>query len=155
MSSDSSHIVGKPNRRVLGLDVGERRIGVAISGESRILATPFTTIKRVRRNQYLASISNIIRQEGADLIVVGLPLLLDGTIGLQARRTLDFCENLREAVAPLPVETWDERYSSAEAERLLIEMGIKPSKQKGRVDAIAAAIVLQAYLDAHLDAHNE
>lgn len=136
-------------KRVLGLDVGDRRIGVAISGDSRLLATPYTTIRRKGKSRDLTVVGRIVEREDVGIVVVGVPISLDGTIGPQAKRTLAFSDALKVALESVVVETWDERYSSVEAERLLHEAGVKPSREKGRVDASAAAVILQAYLDAH------
>ena len=134
------------NTRVLGLDVGERRIGVAISGGAGLLATPYTTIQRRSQPQDIATIVRVAQEEMVGQIIVGVPLSLDGSVGPQAERTMAFFEALK-AASPVPVKTWDERFSSAEAEQRLREAGISPSRNRGRLDASAAAVVLQAYLD--------
>ena len=136
------------NRRTLGLDVGQRRTGLAVSDPGGLLATPYTTITAKTPQGNIAAILAIARQEEIGLIVVGLPLSLDGTVGPQARLTLDFCDALR-AASPVPVETWDERFSTAEAETRLREAGVAPSRDRARLDAAAAAVLLQSYLDAH------
>ena len=88
----------------------------------------------------------VVREEAADCIVVGLPISLDGTLHGQAQRTQAFCEALRKS-SPIPVENCDERFSTAEAEYALRDVGIQPSRQKWKVDAIAAAVILQRWLD--------
>ena len=133
--------------RVLGLDVGEKRIGVAISGGAGLLATPYSTIERRNPLRAIAAILEVVHAEEVGRIVVGMPLSLNGSMGPQAKRTLGFCQAL-EAASPVPVETWDERFSSVEAERLLREAGVPPSRNRARVDASAAAVILQRYLDA-------
>ena len=133
--------------RVLGLDVGEKRIGLAISDGNGILATPYSVIQRRGQEQPIATILRVAHEEDVGLILVGMPLSLDGSMGPQAERTMGFCNALK-AAGPLPVETWDERFSSVEAERLLREAGLSPSRHRGRVDATAAAVILQGYLDA-------
>jgi putative Holliday junction resolvase len=139
------------NTRCLGLDVGERRIGLAISDTSGRLATPYTAINRRGQEKDIAAILRVVSAEEIGTIVVGMPFSLNGSMGPQATWTLAFCEVL-QAATPLPVETWDERYSSVEAARLLREAGAKPSRDKARLDASAAAVILQGYLDAQRQA---
>ena len=134
--------------RVLGLDVGQRRTGLAVSDSDGLLATPYTTITAKTPQKDIAAILAIAKEEEIGLIVVGLPLSLDGTVGPQAQLTLDFCDALR-AASHLPVETWDERYSTVEAGTRLHEAGVAPSRNRARLDAAAAAVLLQSYLDAH------
>lgn len=138
--------------RVMGLDYGERRIGVAVSDGSGLLAFPRDVLTRTSLDRDLDTILATARREGVDRIVVGLPRSLDGTLQQQARVTLAFCEALAER-ASVPVETWDERFSSLEAEELLRARGIRPSREKGRIDSAAAAIVLQRWLDRHRGKH--
>jgi putative Holliday junction resolvase len=138
---------------ILALDVGDRRIGLAACGAARSIAAPLGALRRKGLAAGIAAVIKAAQEQQAGLILVGLPLLLDGAIGAQAQRTLDFCDALRLALAeaglPLPVETWDERFSSVEAERLMREAGRQPSRDRARLDATAAAVILQSYLDAH------
>ena len=134
--------------RLLGLDVGARRVGVALSDPTGTLASPLTTLTRRTTRQALAAIVELAQQHGAQGIVVGLPVSLDGELHGQGREIEAFSRALR-AASPVPVETWDEAFSTVEAEQLLREAGAQPSRQRGRVDAAAAAILLQRYLDAH------
>ncbi len=137
---------------ILALDVGERRIGLAACGEARSIARPLGAIRRKGLARDLAAILRAAQEQKAGLILVGLPISLNGTLGPQAQRTLELCEALRKALAEAglaaAVETWDERYTSVEAERLLGERGRLPARATGRVDAVAAAVILQSYLDA-------
>ena len=133
--------------RILGLDIGERRIGLAISDPSGMLATPKGFIRRSRPETDIAKISEIAEQEGAQHIVAGMPLSLSGKMGPQAKRVDAFVEALRQQ-SSIPVDVWDERYSTVDAEHLLRQAGRKPSRERGRVDAAAAAIILQGYLDS-------
>lgn len=133
--------------RVLGLDVGERRIGVAISDGMGMLATPYEALQRRSLEQDIAAIVAVVQEEEVAQIIVGMPLSLDGSVGPQAKRTTAFYEALK-AASPVPVKTWDERFSSVEAEHRLREAGVSPSRNRARLDASAAAVVLQAYLDA-------
>ncbi len=134
--------------RVLGLDVGDRRIGLAISDRDGSLATPYNALGRRGLERDIAAILKLVQEEEIGTIVVGEPLSLDGSVGPQAKRTLAFYEALR-AASPVPVDTWDERFSTVEAERLLREAGVAPSRNRARLDAAAAAVILQGYLDAH------
>ena len=134
-------------KRLLGLDIGERRIGVAISDDVGLLATPYTAIQRRSQPQDIVTILRVAQEEMVGQIIVGMPLSLDGSVGPQAERTMAFYEALKVA-SPVPVKTWDERFSTVEAERLLRQVGVSPSRNKARVDASAAAVILQGYLDA-------
>jgi putative Holliday junction resolvase len=131
--------------RILALDVGERRIGVALSDLSRTLATPYITIHATPVHIFFKKLSQIIRQEDVCQIVVGLPISLNGQEGPQAQRIWAFIETLAAQVT-LPIATCDERYTSAEAERIMIEAGLRPEQRKARIDEVAASIILQDYL---------
>ena len=132
--------------RLLGLDVGDRRIGVALSGPNGLIATPLTWIPRVSKKRDAVSIVDLAGRYSVEGIVVGLPFTMAGDIGTQAKRVLGFVEVLR-AASVLPVETWDERLSTVEAQHLMRQAGRQPSKEKGQLDASAAAVILQSYLD--------
>lgn len=133
--------------RTLALDVGDRRIGVALSDPTGFLASPLMTITRGNLRHDLDEIVKLAEQHEASTIVVGLPVSLNGAIGPQGQKTLDFYDALQQA-SPVPVETMNEQYTTAEAERRLREAGGVPSKERARVDAAAAAIILQEWLDA-------
>ena len=139
------------NTRVLGLDVGEKRIGVAICDDARLLATPYGAIQRRDQEKDIAAIVKIVQEEEVGQVIVGLPLSLDGGIGPQAEVTLAFFKAL-EAACPVSTDTWDERYSTTEAEQRLMEAGVSPSRNRARLDASAAAVILQSYLDSHRQA---
>ncbi len=132
--------------RLLCLDVGERRIGMAVSGPGGAMATPAGFIQRTRLAQDIARIREAAAARQAEGIIVGLPLSLDGTVGPQAKRVRSFIRALRRET-DLFLDTVDERFSTAEAERLMREAGRSPSRHKGEVDAAAAAVMLQEYLD--------
>lgn len=134
------------DRRVLGLDVGERRIGVAISDASGRLAAPLTTLSAVPREQALARIVSLARQEEAVAVVVGLPLTLRGEIGPQAETVRRFAAELEAAIG-LPIHLFDERLTTAAAEQQLRELGVKPEKRRQQIDQVAASIILQDFLD--------
>lgn len=127
--------------RILGLDVGERRIGLAISTPEGRLAVPLRILEREREATAIEAITAVARAEGAAALVVGYPLSLDGSVGPQARRIEAFARRLRQS-SGLPVELWDERLTSVQAERSLTG-----TRAHGPVDDIAAAIILQSYLD--------
>lgn len=133
-------------RRVLGLDVGERRIGVALSDAGGHLASPLTTIGAQPQAQALEHIVRLAREYGVSEIVVGLPLTLRGEIGPQANSVRAFAATL-EAVVNLPIQLFDERLTTAAAEQLLRDLGVKPEKRKQQIDQVAASIILQDYLD--------
>ncbi len=129
---------------ILGLDVGEKRIGVALA--NGLLAIPLTVIDRTGEKADMEKLLALAREHGVERIVVGLPLLMNGSIGRQAEKVLAFSGALAKHVA-IPVDTWDERLSTVSAERLLLDTGMKREKRKGKRDAMAASIILQAYLD--------
>ncbi len=135
-------------KRMLGLDVGARRTGVALSDPTGTLASPLTTLARLDDSQGFEAIMALAREHSVEAIVVGLPVSLDGELHGQGREVAAFIEQLR-GVSPVPVAEWNEQFTTAEAERLLRQAGRKPSKDRGRVDAVAAAVILQDYLDAH------
>ncbi len=133
--------------RVVGLDLGEKTIGVAVSDELGMIAHPRRTMARTGNKSDSFAIANMAAQEGAVRIVVGLPLTLEGSVGPAARRVLAFVEALRKVVK-IPVETWDERFSTAAVERVLIEGDVSRQKRKEVIDKQAAAYILQGWLDA-------
>ena len=132
--------------RVLGLDVGDRRIGVALSDPTGTLATPLGAIERRPSQSGEDAVAELASRHEATAIVVGMPVSLSGEIGPQAMAVQAFCDALREA-CPLPIHTVNEQYTSAEAEQRLRDVGVEPSRDRARVDALAAAIILQEWLD--------
>ncbi len=133
-------------QRTLGLDVGSRRIGVALSDASGTLATPLTTITAVPQAQALERIGRLCVEHEVVEIVVGLPLTLRGEVGPQAETVQKFAEALGQSIA-LPIQFFDERLTTAAAEQQLRDLGMKPEKRKLQIDQVAAAIILQDYLD--------
>jgi putative Holliday junction resolvase len=131
--------------RVLALDIGDRRVGVAVSDPSGRLARPITTVKRTGRDFQV--IVDLIAEHAVDRVVAGYPSNMDGSEGEQARRVESYVNGLRQHVT-VPIELWDERLSSVEAERMMIEAGRPASYRRDRIDAVAAAVILQSYLDA-------
>jgi putative Holliday junction resolvase len=132
----------------LGLDVGERRIGVAV-GE--VLARPVTTLKRRSKERDYEAVGRLVREHQAGTVVVGLPLNMDGSKGFQAQKVERFAVELREALLDMGLEgrvvLWDERLSTEEAQRTMVDIGQTVEERRHRVDQVAAAIILQSYLD--------
>lgn len=142
------HRKEKPASRVLAIDFGERHLGLAISDELGWTAQPLVSLRRTNIRSDLARVQQIIEQWGVAKIVLGNPLRLDGTAGSLGQQVEQFAERLRQATG-LPVELWDERLTSRQAERVLREAGEKDRRRrKLAVDRIAAALLLQNYLDA-------
>ncbi|MCY4578200.1 MAG: Holliday junction resolvase RuvX [Chloroflexi bacterium] len=135
--------------RILALDVGDRRIGVALSDPLGMLASPLTTIDRATPDTDTAidAVLALANQHEAAEILVGIPYLMSGRIGAQARITLDFAQALTTRTT-IPVTQADERLSSVQADRMLTQSGASNTRDKGRTDSAAAAVILQAYLDA-------
>ena len=132
--------------RVMGLDVGSRTIGVAVSDELLLTAQSLKTIVRKTPEDDLKELATIIHQFDVGQIVVGLPRNMNGTLGEQAEKILKWIKTL-EKTTPLPVATWDERLSTVGATRILLEADLSRKKRKKSVDKLAAAIILQGYLD--------
>ncbi|MSQ07807.1 MAG: Holliday junction resolvase RuvX [Dehalococcoidia bacterium] len=130
---------------MLGLDLGEVRIGIAISDPTGILCTPLSAISRAADASDIRLIVDLAHKEGAVGIVVGLPVTMEGRRGTQAQAALRYCDALKKATT-LPIATWDERLSSVEAQALLRDAGRKPSRNKGSIDSAAAALILEAFL---------
>lgn len=137
--------------RILGLDVGDRRIGVALSDPGGILASPLTIIDRDIEAQAIEAIRDIIRDRDVARIIVGLPILMSGKIGLQAEKVQAFVAELRQQTAT-PIELRDERLTTVTAVRLKQASSPRKVKRKTRYDAMAAAIILQEYLDENATA---
>ena len=131
--------------RALALDVGEKRIGVAMSDPLGITAQPVTTIHRKIRRDDIAQIVDIIKTNGVDTVVCGLPKNMDGSEGFQAEETRLFAQALKEA-SGMEVVFVDERLTTASARRTLIEGGVRRDKRKGVIDKIAAVYILETYL---------
>jgi putative Holliday junction resolvase len=132
--------------RLLALDVGDVRIGVAVSDETRTLASGLTTLRSKGPRQDVRQVAALVREQQAAEVVVGLPLRLDGSAGPQAEKVMAFVERLRRAV-PVPVTTRDERLSSVAASERLVEAGVRGSARKQKLDQAAACLILQELLD--------
>jgi putative Holliday junction resolvase len=132
--------------RILGIDFGERRVGVAISDSRGTLSTPLTTLRRKDDASLIAKLLEIVRQESIEGLVVGEPRRLDGSRGAAAERVVAFADKLARA-ADLPCELIDEVLTSVAAKQRLREIGVDPRRHPERIDAMAAQIILQEALD--------
>jgi len=132
--------------RIMALDVGGRRIGVALSDTTRVLASPLTTLRAEPRDRVIAQIAALVARHEVAEVVVGLPLTLSGEVGPQAQTVQMFADELRRAL-DVPLHLFDERLTSVAAERMMIDMGVKPERRKARIDEVAASIILQDFLE--------
>jgi len=132
--------------RALGIDLGSRRIGVALTDGLGLTAQPHSTLARHGGRRDLDAIGKLVREHGAEVLVLGLPLDENGGEGDAARRVRAFGERLREALA-LPVEFVDERFTTVEAEEVLLAADVSRQKRRQVIDRIAAALILQRWLD--------
>lgn len=130
------------SNRFLALDIGEKRIGIALSDPQGIIAQPLTYLQRRGEKEDIEAILSLVSKYQAKLIIVGLPRSLDGSLGKEAQRVQTFIHSLEEA--GVHILAWDERLSTVEAERRLKEVGVR---DKGKRDALAAAFVLQSFLE--------
>ena len=133
--------------RILGLDVGDVRIGVALSDETATLATGLSTLTRVGPRKDVKAVAALAREHAVAEVVVGLPRTLMGTVGPQAEKVLAFADDLKRALR-VPVESWDERFTTSMAEQALIEGGVSRRDRKDKIDRVAAVLILQSYLDS-------
>jgi putative Holliday junction resolvase len=132
--------------RMLALDVGEKRVGVALCDETQTLARPLLTLRRASKKEDFARLAAVCREHAIEKVIVGLPKTLRGEEGPQAQRVRRYAIELQAALN-LPIEFWDERYSSVDARERLTSSSRKV-RAKGDIDSAAAAIILQEYLDA-------
>jgi len=132
--------------RVLGLDHGSKRIGVAISDPMKMIAQPLEYIPAEPFAGFLSRLKDILREKEVEMIIVGMPRNMDGTYGPAALKVQDFTAALKNAVT-IPIKLVDERLTSVQANRLLIQGNVRRDKRKEKVDKMAAAILLQSYLD--------
>ncbi|MEA5577203.1 Holliday junction resolvase RuvX [Anabaena sp. UHCC 0451] len=137
----------------LGVDVGSKRIGLAGCDGTGLIATGLTTIERKSFPEDVEKIQQIVKERQVQLLVVGLPYTMDGSLGFQARHVQKFTNRLTQALK-LPVEYVDERLTSFQAEQLLIAENRSPSRHKGLIDRKAAALILQQWLDARRNTSN-
>jgi putative Holliday junction resolvase len=133
------------SKRILALDPGSKRIGVALSDEMRWIAQPLETFERRTLDDDVAHIGQLIHDHDVGQVIMGMPLRLDGTMGTAAEQVEKFKAHLEEALS-ISIVAWDERLTSKSAEAMLIEADVSRKKRKGAVDRVAAAILLQSYL---------
>jgi putative Holliday junction resolvase len=140
--------------RYLGLDVGDRRIGVALSDETATLASGLETLTRVGPKKDPKAVAELVRKHEVGEVVVGLPRKLDGTVGPQAEKVLAFVEQLKNVIA-VPVVPWDERFTTVVAHQALAEAQASRRERKANVDKVSAILILQNYLDSRKVAEAE
>ena len=133
--------------RILAIDHGTKRMGIAISDELKMMAQPLEFVPAEPFNKFLARLKELIREKEVELILVGLPRNMDGSYGPAALKVREFVAVLAETIA-IPIKPWDERLTSAQANRFLIAGNVRREKRKEKVDKTAAAILLQSYLDS-------
>ena len=136
----------KPNRAIIGLDFGEKTIGIAISDLRRTVATPTDIIRRVKFTEDAGRLLDLVRQRDIHGLVLGLPLNMDGSEGPRVQSTRAFARNLTR-LTDLPICFWDERLSTVAAERALLEADTSRKRRKEVIDAVAAGYILQGALD--------
>jgi putative Holliday junction resolvase len=138
--------------RLLALDVGDRRVGVAISDETGLIARPLAVIHRRSKAEDFAEVARLVREQDAVGLVIGHPLAQDGTAGPQARRIERYADALADSLRAdgldLPLTFWDESLSTQRAQQSMIASGRRSRDRRTRIDAVAAAVILQEYLDA-------
>ena len=133
--------------RIMGLDIGDKTIGVAVSDIMGITAQGVKTIRREPKKKDIEELKNIIKERQVNKIVSGLPKNMNGTLGLQGEKVLKLCELIKEETG-LEIDFWDERLTTVAAERSLIEGDVSRKKRKKVIDMLAAVIILQGYLDS-------
>ncbi|RNC29315.1 MAG: putative pre-16S rRNA nuclease [Candidatus Dichloromethanomonas elyunquensis] len=131
--------------RIMGLDLGEKTVGVAMSDPLKITAQPIVVIKR--SGQEMEELNRLVREYEVEEIVLGYPRNMNGTLGERARLSEEFSQNLQKRFS-LPVKLWDERLSTVGAERVLLEADLSRAKRKKVIDKMAAVFILQGYLDS-------
>ena len=130
--------------RILGIDIGSKRTGIAISDELGITAQGLNTLESEK--DLIGRLKDIIKSEGVNEVVIGLPLNMNGSAGPQAERAIKFCDLLKGEIG-IPVKLWDERMTTMEVERIMIEADTSRRKRKKKIDKLAAQVMLQSYLN--------
>jgi putative Holliday junction resolvase len=133
--------------RILALDHGTRRVGVAVSDELHLIALPLEYIAPAPFADFLTRLKEILREKEVELILIGMPRNMDGSYGPAALKVQEFAAALKDAVT-VPLKLWDERLTTTQAQKFLIQGGMRRDKRKEKVDQTAAAILLQSYLDS-------
>lgn len=140
--------MGHPMERVLGLDVGDKTIGVAVSDELGWTAQGVTTVQRQGKKQDLAALAEFVECYAVTEILVGLPKHMNNSIGEQAEKAQQFARSLEGRFYPIPITMWDERLSTTSAERVLLDADVSRKKRKQVINTLAAVVILQSYLDS-------
>ena len=133
--------------RVLAIDHGTKRMGIALSDPSGMIALPLEFIPAEPFNKFLERLKVLIHNKEVEMILIGMPRNMDGSYGPAAAKVQEFVAVLKEAIA-IPIKTWDERLTSTQANRLLVEADVRRKDRKEKVDKAAAAILLQSFLDS-------
>jgi putative holliday junction resolvase len=133
--------------RILAIDHGSKRMGIAVSDELQMIAQPLEFIPAEPFADFLVRLKQLLAEKEVELLLVGMPRNMDGSYGPAALKVQEFVAALRNAIT-VPVQTWDERLTSAQANRFLIEGKVRREERKQKVDKTAAAILLQSYLDS-------
>ena len=133
--------------RILAIDHGSKRMGIAVSDELQMIAQPLEFVPAEPLEKFFERLRQIIAEKDVGLIVIGVPRNMDGTYGPAATKVQEFVTKLKSEVS-VPIKSWDERLTSVQANRYLIEADVRRSKRKEKVDKTAAAILLQSYLDS-------
>lgn len=133
--------------RILGIDHGTKRMGIALSDELQMIAQPLEFIPAEPFADFLKRLKEILRDKQVEQIVIGIPRNMDGSYGPAALKVQEFVAVLKETIA-IPIKMWDERLTSAQANRYLIQADVRRDKRREKVDKTAAAILLQSYLDS-------
>lgn len=133
--------------KILAIDYGQKRLGFAISDPSETIASAIACLEKGKGRDELDCVAQLVERNGAEEVVVGLPKNMDNTVGETGQLALDFATRLRDRLQ-VPVATWDERLTTVQGERAMLEAGLTRRKRKARIDKIAAQLLLQNYLDA-------
>jgi len=133
--------------RILGVDYGQKRVGLAISDETGTIAQSVDYVVGGSDRKVIEEVLRVAKDRAAGKIVVGVPVRMNGTPSPQTGRTLQFVTTLKQST-PLPIEPWDERLTSVQAERVLIEGNVRRKERKEKIDKLAAQLMLQSYLEA-------
>jgi putative pre-16S rRNA nuclease len=137
--------------RILAIDHGTKRIGLAVSDELGMIAQPLGLLAAEPFDAFLRGLKAILAEKPVELVLVGLPRNMDGSYGPAAEKVREFVAALAAAI-PVPIKTWDERLTSVQANRLLIQANVRRTQRREKVDKLAAAILLQSYLDSRPNA---
>ncbi len=135
-----------PRGRILAIDYGTRRIGLALSDPSQFLASSLETLHNNGTNKFIQTIIPLLKTNGVVVVVVGMPYNMKGDIGERGKQVQEFINTIREGIK-IPVLPWDERMSTVSAEKTMIATNKSPSKNRHKIDRVAAAFILQSFLD--------